>query len=243
MRDASVALLALLVLCAAPVSAVAQQPADSIRDAALRDYHGPDLEGKDGPLAKVGLDLLVLYHEYRGAQKRAGSFDPSLSDLQVRGGFVTVDAVASDDAAQLRDDLEALGFQNAATAGRLVSGRLPIPQIPALADVESLRGIAPSRMQTRDDRAATTTPIPDERPAPDTVVSPPSPPEAPSPAADSPAAPVDSAAQTSPSPSPDSAVDDSPASDGETGGIGTVGIVVLLVALAGVVGVFVFGRR
>ena len=30
---------------------------------ALEDFHGDDLEGKDGPLVKVGFDLTLLYHE------------------------------------------------------------------------------------------------------------------------------------------------------------------------------------
>lgn len=132
----------------------AQQPdADSIRTAALRNYHGSDLEGKDGPLAKAGLDLLVLYHEYRAVQEEGGDgvFSPSVSRVPVADGRVTIDAIAATSTDTLRADLEALGLTNAATAGGLVSGRLPLDRVPDLAKLESLRGVAPSRMQTRTD--------------------------------------------------------------------------------------------
>jgi len=138
-----------------PPPTAAQRPADSIRAAALRDFHGPDLEGKDGPLAKAGLDLLVLYHEYRVARAQGtSSFTPSLSGARVIDGDVVIDAVARDTAAALRADLEALGLTDAATAGRLVSGRFPIDSIPALATLESLRGVVPAQMRTREDRPA-----------------------------------------------------------------------------------------
>lgn len=140
-----------LLIALVPLSA-AQQPADSIRKQALRDYHGPDLKGKDGPLAKAGLDLLVLYHEYQAFRKRgADTFKPSISGLRVAHGHVTIDAVGAEPE-QLLDDLQALGLKNGASAGRVVSGRFPIVHIPSLARLESLRGVLPSRMQTQDNR-------------------------------------------------------------------------------------------
>ncbi|MFB6230241.1 MAG: hypothetical protein ABEL04_03705 [Salinibacter sp.] len=154
-------LVGFLVGAVFPGSTAAQQPADSIRAKALRDFHGSDMEGKDGPLAKAGLDLLTLYHQYKAFQKRGGdTFEPNSPGLRVSNGRVTIDAIAAASTEQLRVALERLGLKDAATAGQLVSGRFPIAQIPALANVESLRGVMPSRMKTQDEQL---------RPTPQTI--------------------------------------------------------------------------
>lgn len=133
-------------------SAAAQQPADSIRAEALEDFHGPDKTGKDGPLAKAGLDLLMLYHEHQAFQQRGGdTFSPSVTGARISNEHVTIDAIAANGAGPLRADLNDLGLKDAAAAGRIVSGRLPIDQIPAMATLESLRGVALSRMKTQED--------------------------------------------------------------------------------------------
>ena len=146
-----------------PSLAAAQQPDDSIRAAALRDYHGPDREGKDGPLVKAGLDLVLIYHEYQAyREERSGEqgfrgdrgqegegFSSSVAGVRTTGGHVTIDAIATGEPETLRSALEELGLKNAATAGQIVSGRLPIDQIPALAKLEPLRSASPSRMQTQ----------------------------------------------------------------------------------------------
>jgi len=136
----------LVVLMAASLPATAQLPADSIRTAALRDYHGPDLEGKDGPLAKAGRSLLLLYHEYAAFRARYpdSTFTARVSGLPTRNGRVAVEAVAVDRADTLLTDLEALGLEDGLTGGRVVSGRLPIDRIPAMARLESLRGLIES---------------------------------------------------------------------------------------------------
>jgi hypothetical protein len=122
----------------------------------MTDYHGPDLSGKDGPFAKAGLDLLLLYHEYRAFRERGGdTFSPSVGGVQVSDGYVTIEAIAATTARALRTDLKALGFKDAAAAGRLVSGRLPIDQIPALAKLETLRGVVVSRAQTHGNTSPT----------------------------------------------------------------------------------------
>jgi len=156
----SVSLLAAGLLLTLPLSAVpamAQQPADSVRAKALEDFHGPDGQGKDGPLAKAGLDLLLLYHEHQAFQQEDGApFSPSVLDARVRDGHITIDAVAQDEAKQLRADLKALGFKDATAAGRIVSGRLPIDRIPEMARLESLRGVALSQMETQGDTSPQT---------------------------------------------------------------------------------------
>ena len=143
-------LVGLLLMLLPAVPATAQQPVDSVRANALEDFHGPDGQGKDGPLAKAGLDLLMLYHEHQAFQQEDGdTFSPSVLGARVRDGHVTVDAVAQDEAKQLRADLQALGVKDAAVAGRIVSGRLPIDRIPEMARLESLRGVALSQMETQ----------------------------------------------------------------------------------------------
>ena len=163
-------LASLLLLALTPLSAAAQQPADSIRAEALEDFHGPDETGKDGPLAKAGLDLLMLYHEHQAFQQRGGdTFSPSIPGARVSDGHVPIDAIAANGAGPLRADLNELGLKDAAVAGRIVSGRLPIDQIPAMATLESLRGVALSRMKTHED-ASGPTPM---APQPEAVGGPP----------------------------------------------------------------------
>lgn len=136
----------------------AQDVDPRVRRQALEAYHGPDLEGKDGPLAKVGFDLALLYHEWQAYRQRgeAGSFTPSRSSLSVRNGSVTVDATAAGDAAALRRKLENLGLEKAARAGRVVSGRLPIAEIPQAARLAELSAMRPARAMTPDGQPAPT---------------------------------------------------------------------------------------
>jgi hypothetical protein len=75
--------------------------------------------------------------------------------VQVSDGYVTIEAIAATTARALRTDLKALGVTDAAAAGRLVSGRLPIDQIPALAKLETLRGVVVSRAQTHGNTSPT----------------------------------------------------------------------------------------
>ena len=145
-------LTVLLAAVLVPAPSPAQSPSDSLRAEALRDFHGPDHTGKDGPLAKAGLDLLLLYHEYRAYRRRGDAekpFSSSVRGAQVRNGYVTIDAIATTTAERLHADLTALGLIDAAMAGRVVSGRVPIRQVPALAQVESLRGVVLPRAATQ----------------------------------------------------------------------------------------------
>lgn len=143
---ASVLMVAPLLL--APLHVAAQHTGDSPRERALRDFHGPDLEGKDGPLSTVGLDLLTLYHRYQEAEDKQ-QFSPNQSGIHVHDGRVVIDAVAVSEVDTLLAELEVLGLDRGATTGRLVSGRFPIENIPDLAHVASLRGVMPSQAQTQ----------------------------------------------------------------------------------------------
>jgi len=92
----------------------------------------------DPLLAKVGPELRALYEAVREA--RATGTTPRLNpNLRVVGDRVVVDAVASNRVEDLQADLVALGMQGAVSAGRIVSGQLPIENIPAMAALPSLQ--------------------------------------------------------------------------------------------------------
>ena len=136
---------------------------------------GPDGTGKDGPMAAVGRELAVLYYQNqtggkqsvralreaslsreappprtkrRRGERRRGGGGRVHSPISADGQFVTVEATAAREATRLLGDLEGLGLQGGATAGNVVSGRLPISSIRAAASLSSLRGMRPSRART-----------------------------------------------------------------------------------------------
>jgi hypothetical protein len=129
-------------------TARAQQPAETARARALCDVHGPDGTGKDGPLAKAGFDLLLLYHRARLLPDSSAPAPPP-SGLQLRNGHVALDAIAASTPRRLRQALDSLGLRDGAQADRVVSGWFPIDQIPALARLEALRSAQPARAHTR----------------------------------------------------------------------------------------------
>jgi hypothetical protein len=94
---------------------------------------------KGGPLAKVGPELQTLYEAYQTAQQTGAPFVSIDPLVPVVDGRVTIDAVASGDVDDLKKDLVALGLVQAASAGRIVSGRLPVSAIAAMAALPSLR--------------------------------------------------------------------------------------------------------
>jgi hypothetical protein len=108
--------------------------------AAVLDVQGRTPGRKDGPLVKVGLDLATCFEENRVTQantQRSWSA-PGDTMLQVAGGRVLVNAIASSSTPRLVADLKALGMHVTATAGRVVSGWLPMSAIPAAAHLGSL---------------------------------------------------------------------------------------------------------
>ena len=94
---------------------------DGVMQTARSAVMGPDEAGKDGPLAAVGMELAVLYHQHRAAgpngiqalrEPRAGrpktSGDDRLSaksrtysPLSADGQHITVDAIATEDPTRL----------------------------------------------------------------------------------------------------------------------------------------------
>lgn len=94
---------------------------------------------KDGPMAKISPELLALYDAYLAAQRRGVPFAASDPLVRIIDDRVIVDAVASGNVAALETDLRALGMRETVSAGRIVSGQLPISAIAALASLQSLR--------------------------------------------------------------------------------------------------------
>ena len=141
---------------------------DEVRRAAWEAVQGPDGQGKDGPMAALGTELALLYHQHeeggraavqslRGERTRQasaqGPAEPTRGESRVYsplardGRTVVVDAVAADDAATLLDDLQGLGLEDGALSGAVVSGRFPIASLQEAAQLSSLRGMMPSYMR------------------------------------------------------------------------------------------------
>ncbi len=124
---------------------------------ALRD---PASGPKGGPLSSIGADLATLYYQHEaggtagvrrlfgGKARRHQAPDARYHPPVSRNGrYVTITAVATAPNA-LQPDLRALGLQQGASAGRVVSGRLPISALGDAARLASLRGMVPAYAQT-----------------------------------------------------------------------------------------------
>jgi hypothetical protein len=92
----------------------------------------------DAALAKVGPELRALYDAYLAARTDGRPLVVPNPLVRVVEDRVIVDAIASDDVVGLAAGLVALGMKEAVTAGRIVSGQLPISAIPAMAALPGL---------------------------------------------------------------------------------------------------------
>ena len=101
---------------------------------------GPKGSGKAHP----ALRDLYAEREAHAAHASGLPFVPSNSLLRVTSDRVVIDAIAESDPPALAAALAALGMQNVAVFGRVVSGLLPVAAIPALDGVASLRYAQPS---------------------------------------------------------------------------------------------------
>ncbi|PSQ80481.1 MAG: hypothetical protein BRD41_05055 [Bacteroidetes bacterium QS_1_63_11] len=140
-----------------------------VLQAARSDVTGPGQVKTDGPLSSVGLELAVLHHQFRatgsagvqalrnassGPRTKAADGDRrrgagrTHSPISSDGQFVTIEAVALENASRLLADLRGLGLEDGAAAGNVVSGRLPISSIKEAASLSSLRGAMPSHART-----------------------------------------------------------------------------------------------
>jgi hypothetical protein len=109
--------------------------------------HGSDLEGKDGPMAKLGMDLALLYY-------RSREYGPDMLDQkyggQVGNGYFSFDAVVSGKHASAAEAFfSGIGGRNLSRSGQVVSGYLPIEQIPRIVDAKHLRSIRLASIERR----------------------------------------------------------------------------------------------
>jgi hypothetical protein len=100
---------------------------------------GPAAFDKDGAMKKTSPELLALYDAYLAAQRRGIPFTVNDPLVRIVDDRVIVDAVAAGSVAALETDLRALGMRETVSAGRIVSGQLPISSIAGLASLQSLR--------------------------------------------------------------------------------------------------------
>ena len=105
---------------------------------------------KTGAMAKVGVALAETYakHQAGAALRSLETTESSLlssADLaRVVDGKVLIDAVAAGSAAELLQDLEALGLERGSSFGRVVSGWLPVGALDAAAGLGSLQLARPA---------------------------------------------------------------------------------------------------
>jgi hypothetical protein len=162
MRTLPAALLLCGLIAAAPATAIdlsmsgaASRSGADVMARAMESFMGKDLTGKNGPMAKVGPDLALTFHEHQdflargGFQKLKYAFRPSLPLVRVKDETVVIDVVAEGNVNALKDDLQALGMENAAVYGRFVSGRLPIAALESAAGLQRLRFARPAYAATR----------------------------------------------------------------------------------------------
>jgi len=111
-----------------------------VNQMASQAYYGASADHGRGPLADVGWDLAYLYAEHQAydAGDHARRFAASNTSLHVVGDAVEVNATASGTTAAMQAALTGLGMQVNGVADNVVSGLIPIDQIPALAALKSV---------------------------------------------------------------------------------------------------------
>jgi hypothetical protein len=120
----------------------------------LEAFQGKDLKGKDGPLHKIGMDLIVVFQEDRDFQAKGGSkalgrpFKPGNPLIRTAGESVVIDAVADGDAGTLKQQLVDLGLEQPSVYGHVVSGYLPIRSLGDAAALGTLRQARPAYAMT-----------------------------------------------------------------------------------------------
>ena len=138
--------LALIAVGLGPASVIAEDetPTTNITLHNASGVFGIDTGGK--ARAKAGRGLSALHSEYQAYLQQANAQARGPSGFRSRNfmariaeGYVVVDTAAEGDPKALASDLEALGLEDPAVFGHTVSGRLPMPAIPALENLASLR--------------------------------------------------------------------------------------------------------
>ncbi|MGQ0592946.1 MAG: S8 family peptidase, partial [Gammaproteobacteria bacterium] len=148
---------ALIAICLGPTSVMAEDGPVTTIPALRSATNGLGIGAGTEVRAdsKAGPDLAALYGEYQtyleqaqGQGRGASGFRSANVLARIAAGHVVVDLVASGDPEALAADLEALGMQDAAVFGRIVSGRLPLGAVPALENLGSLQFARPAYAMT-----------------------------------------------------------------------------------------------
>ena len=140
----------LAAVATASVPAVLQSLDNPVGLRALESFAGSDRRSKNGVMARVGLELALLFHEHRDfvARRQATAkkeiFKPSGGMLRIRDEMVVVDVVAAGDVTELLSQLQAHGMHQAAVYGRMVSGLLPIASLQSVAQLPALKLARPA---------------------------------------------------------------------------------------------------
>jgi subtilisin family serine protease len=150
-----VIVLALTGASAAPLAAGPSEVTDGSRPAQAAG--SPLLRKKAATKLTLGLDTLSAeYQAHQQAVRRGaaepGGFRAQAPMAQAVDEFeetVAIDAVAAGDPQDLKAGLEALGAEVKAIAGRIVSARVPLSQLPALEDLDSLQFARPALASTQ----------------------------------------------------------------------------------------------
>lgn len=123
---------------------------------AFESFAGKDRSGKDGPMARVGMDLSLLYQEHRNFKMKGGelllrrSFKSSLPLARIKNEKVVIDVVAAGDVDSLVQELVVLGMENISVYGRVISGSIPISSLEQTATIATLRFARPVYAKTRE---------------------------------------------------------------------------------------------
>ncbi len=116
---------------------------------ALDAFTGKDRVGKNGPMARLGMDLSLLYQEHRDFKMKGGeqllrrSFKSSLPYARIKNEKIVIDIVADGDVDALLEDLTVLGMENISVFGRVISGLIPISSLEQAATIASLKFARP----------------------------------------------------------------------------------------------------
>ena len=122
---------------------------------ALESFSGKDRQGKDGPMAKLGIDLSLIYHEHRNFKINGGTqvlkrpFTSSLPLARIRDEKLVIDVVASANPDNLAQDLSIFGMENISVHGRMISGLIPISSLEQIAEISTLKFARPSYVSAR----------------------------------------------------------------------------------------------
>jgi len=130
---------------------------------AFISYHGEDMKGKDGPMAAVGFDVVLVYHEYQSHKcnnSDTEEFEPkSLTDAglsSVSQDGIRLDSIATNGGAELTRDMKELGATEISRYKHIVSATVPIEKIPQFAKLSSLRSASIPRTTTNSADGAIT---------------------------------------------------------------------------------------